>query len=232
MEGRQHTLAFKLRQGVRWHDGKPFTAKDVACTFDLLLGGESETKLRRNPRSAWWSNVEKVTADGDFTAPSISRRRSPRCWRCSRRATRRSIPATSRWRDAAQADRHRPVQARRVQDEREHQAGEEHRLLEEGLPYLDGIEYTIMPDRSTRMLSFVGGKFDMTFPTDVTVPLLKNISKDAPQALCTMRATGVSANLIVNREVPPFDDPRIRRALALTLDRKAFIDILDEGEGR
>src|SRR5215212_6644368 len=28
------TLAFKLRQGVRWHDGKPFTAKDVACTFD------------------------------------------------------------------------------------------------------------------------------------------------------------------------------------------------------
>src|SRR5258708_6042460 len=29
------SLVFKLRQGVRWHDGKPFTAKDVACTFDL-----------------------------------------------------------------------------------------------------------------------------------------------------------------------------------------------------
>ena len=37
---RQSSSAFKLRQGVKWHDGKPFTAKDVACTFDLLLGPE------------------------------------------------------------------------------------------------------------------------------------------------------------------------------------------------
>src|SRR5258705_10382418 len=36
-------LAFKLRQGVTWHDGKPFTAKDVACTFDFLTNPE---KLR------------------------------------------------------------------------------------------------------------------------------------------------------------------------------------------
>jgi peptide/nickel transport system substrate-binding protein len=32
------TITFKLRQGVKWHDGKPFTSKDVGCTFDLLLG--------------------------------------------------------------------------------------------------------------------------------------------------------------------------------------------------
>ena len=32
------SLIFKLRQGVTWHDGKPFTAKDVKCTFDLLQG--------------------------------------------------------------------------------------------------------------------------------------------------------------------------------------------------
>src|SRR5467141_887652 len=28
------TLTFTLHQGIRWHDGMPFTAKDVACTFD------------------------------------------------------------------------------------------------------------------------------------------------------------------------------------------------------
>src|SRR5689334_9013354 len=38
-------LTFKLRQGVKWHDGKPFTAADVKCTFDLLLGTAAE-KLR------------------------------------------------------------------------------------------------------------------------------------------------------------------------------------------
>src|ERR1700676_157048 len=31
-------LTFKLRQGVKWHDGKPFTAADVKCTWDLLQG--------------------------------------------------------------------------------------------------------------------------------------------------------------------------------------------------
>ena len=61
-------LVFTVRDGVKWHDGKAFSAKDVACTFDLLLGGESETKLRRNPRSAWWTNVEKVTADSTTQA--------------------------------------------------------------------------------------------------------------------------------------------------------------------
>src|SRR5712672_1335988 len=67
-------LAFKLRQGVRWHDGKPFTAEDVRCTFELLLGTD---KLRRNPRSAWYSNVEKVTADGDFDATFHLKERQP-----------------------------------------------------------------------------------------------------------------------------------------------------------
>src|SRR6516164_5547627 len=31
-------LTFKLRPGVKWHDGKPFTARDVKCTWDLVLG--------------------------------------------------------------------------------------------------------------------------------------------------------------------------------------------------
>ena len=31
------TVRFDLRQGVKWHDGKPFTAADVRCTFDMLM---------------------------------------------------------------------------------------------------------------------------------------------------------------------------------------------------
>ena len=46
-DGRQ--LIFKLRDDVKWHDGKPFNAKDVVCTWDLLLGKSSD-KLRTNPR--------------------------------------------------------------------------------------------------------------------------------------------------------------------------------------
>ena len=49
-------LTFPLRQGVRWHDGKPLTAQDVKCTWDMLLGKSSE-KPRVNPRRAWYRNL-------------------------------------------------------------------------------------------------------------------------------------------------------------------------------
>src|SRR5499427_103383 len=42
-------LTFPLRQSVKWHDGKPFTAADVKCTLDLLMDKAKE-KLRINPR--------------------------------------------------------------------------------------------------------------------------------------------------------------------------------------
>ena len=60
-------LTFKLRQGVKWHDGKPFTAADVKCTFDLLQG-KAKDKLRGNPRKEWYNNVAEVTTNGDYEA--------------------------------------------------------------------------------------------------------------------------------------------------------------------
>src|SRR5437868_8821966 len=48
-------LSFKLRQGVKWHDGKPFTAADVKCTFDLLQG-KAKDKFRLSPRKEWYDN--------------------------------------------------------------------------------------------------------------------------------------------------------------------------------
>jgi peptide/nickel transport system substrate-binding protein len=58
-------LTFPLRQGVKWHDGKPFTAKDVKCTWDMLAGKSAE-KFRINPRKAWYRNLEEVTTNGDY----------------------------------------------------------------------------------------------------------------------------------------------------------------------
>ena len=51
-----------------------------------------------------------------------------------------------------------------------------------GRPYLDGVEYTIIPNRSTAILGFIAGKFDMTFPYEVTIPLLKDIKTQLPNA--------------------------------------------------
>jgi peptide/nickel transport system substrate-binding protein len=101
----------------------------------------------------------------------------------------------------------------------------------EGRPYLDGIEYTIIRNLSTAILAFTAGKFELTFPYSVTMPLLKDVKNQVPEAICEVAPGNVSRNLIVNRDVPPFDNPDLRRAMALSLDRKAFIDIITEGQG-
>ena len=58
-------LTFLLRQGVKWHDGKPFTARDVQCTWDLLTE-KSSVKLRVNPRKSLYRNLEQVTTNGEY----------------------------------------------------------------------------------------------------------------------------------------------------------------------
>ena len=224
-------LTFRLREGVKWHDGQCFTANDVKCTWDLLLG-KSQEKLRANPRKAWYQNLDEVTADGNFTATFRLKRPQPAII-------------------ALLASGYAPVYPCHVppREMRQHPIGtgpfkfvefkpNEHIKVarnpdywKSGRPYLAGIEYTVTPNRSTAILSFVAGKFDMTFPFEVTVPLLRDVKSQAPEATCELVPANASANLIINRDAAPFDNPEMRRALALALDRKTFIDILAEGQG-
>src|SRR5438067_7181453 len=69
-------LTFKLRQGVKWHDGKPFTSADVKCTWDLVLG-KSQDKLRLNPRKALYRNLDDVVAEGDTSVTFVMKRAQP-----------------------------------------------------------------------------------------------------------------------------------------------------------
>ena len=60
---------------------------------------------------------------------------------------------------------------------------------------------------------------------------MKDMKAQAPKAICEMITTGTLINLMVNRVNPPFDNPDIRKAMSLALDRKPFNTILMEGTG-
>jgi len=78
----------------------------------------------------------------------------------------------------------------------------------------------------------VSGNVDMSFPYVLTMPLLKDVKSQMPQAICEVTPSGgVNRHLLINRDKPPFDNLDLRRAMALSLDRKAFIDIISEGQG-
>ena len=126
------TLTFKLRQGVKWHDGKPFTSADVKCTFDMLMG-KSQQKFRKNPRKSWYDQVDDVTTNGDFEASLQSEAAAAGAAGAARLRLHAglSLPRLAR-RDAHAPDRHRAVQVRRVQGQRIDQADPQPGLLEEG----------------------------------------------------------------------------------------------------
>jgi peptide/nickel transport system substrate-binding protein len=81
-------------------------------------------------------------------------------------------------------------------------------------------------------LAFVAGNVDMTSPYFLQVPLIKDTRAQAPKATCALVSTNVQRNVILNRSAPPFDKPELRRAVALSVDRKAFIDTLTQGAGQ
>ena len=224
-------LTFQLREGVKWHDGRRFTANDVQCTWDMLLG-KAAAKFRINPRKSLVleprSGRDQRRIRGDFS-PSTAAASLYRAARF-RLFAGLSLSRVAAG-HAAASDRHRAVQIRLLQAERSRSGSTRNPdYWKTGRPYLDGIEWTIIPNRSTALLAFAAGKVDMTFPYEVTIPLLKDIKSQAPEAICELRPRGVAGTLIVNREAPPFDNPDLRRAMALTIDRKAFIDVLSEGK--
>src|SRR5438045_5763617 len=156
-------LTFQLRRGVSWHDGKPFTATDVKCTWDLILRTGTE-HLRANPRKAWYRNLESVSTKGDTVTFHLKRPQpafiallasgyspvypchiSPQTMRQHPIATGpfKSLSYTPN--ESSKLARHAPSVTR-------------------GRPYLDGIEWTIIPNRSTAILAFIAGNFNLTFP--------------------------------------------------------------------
>src|SRR5947209_6815561 len=224
-------LTFKLHEGVKWHDGKPFTARDVKCTWDLLQGKASE-KLRINPRKAWYRNLEEVTTNGEYESTFLLKRPQPAFIALLASGFSPVYPCHVAPRDMRQ----HPIGTGPFKFV-EFKPNESIKLVRNpdywkpGRPYLDGIEYTIIRNMAPRNLAFFAGKFDVNSPYGVTIPTLKDFAAQAPQAICEVTSTNVNRTMIINPSKPPFDNIDVRRAMALSLDRKSFIDLITDGQG-
>ena len=224
------TLTFALREGVNWHDGKPFTSADVKCTFDLLMGTAKEN-LKVNFRKGWFVNIASVTTNGPREVSLSLKQPQPAILALLASGFTPVYPCHVSPREMRLA----PVGTGPFKFV-EYKANQSVKVVRNpnywkpGLPYLDGIEFTIIPNRSTAILAFVAGKFDMTFPYEITVPLVKDVKSQMPDAVCDTSPLNVAANVLMN-PVAPFDDLEMRRAMAMAIDRKAFIDIMTEGAG-
>src|SRR6059058_6347667 len=223
-------LTFHLREGVKWHDGKPFTAADVKCTWDLVQGKAAE-KLRVNPRKAWYTNLVEVAINGDREATFVLKRPQPAFLALLASGMSPVYPCHV---TPAQMRQHPigtgPFKFVEFKPNEYIKVAKNPDYWKPGRPYLDGIEYTIMREIGPRNLAFFAGRFD-AIPLGVTIPTLKDFKEQAPQAICEANVGNVPRTMLINLHKPPFDNPELRRAMVLALDRKEFIHILNEGVG-
>jgi peptide/nickel transport system substrate-binding protein len=224
-------LTFKLRDGVKWHDGKPFTSADVKCTWDMLISPES--KLRKNPRKPWWFNLKEVTVNGDREVTFVLGRPQPSVLTMLAGGMSPVYPchvppAQMRTKPIGTG----PFKFVELKQNESMKVVRNPDYWKPGRPYLDAIEFTIIANRATSLLAFAAGKFDLTFTADIGAPQLKDLKAQAPWAICEMLPTNTQANLLVNRDKPPFDDARVRKAMVLAIDRDSFNSIIGQGANR
>jgi peptide/nickel transport system substrate-binding protein len=224
-------LTFKLKEGVKWHDGKPFTSADVKCTWDLLTE-QGLQKLRINPRKSWWRNLDHVTANGDNEVSFHLKQPQPSfilflasgwspVYPCH------VTPAQMRQKPIGTG----PFKFVEFKPNETIKVARNPDYWKPGRPYLDGIEYTIIKNASTWILALGAKQFDRTGPGFIAPALMKEIKGAAPEMECRVDSWNTSRTLITNRTAPPFDNPELRKAMQLALDRNAFIKIIGEGEG-
>ncbi len=164
-------LTFKLRQGVKWHDGQPFTAKDVQCTWRMLIGKAENAGLQAQ------------SAQG--LVHQAAGRQHQRRLRGDLRTERAAAePAgAARQRLLAVYPCHVPQQVMRTKPVGtgpfkfvEFKRGDSIRLVrnpdyfKKDRPYLDEITVRTIDGRATRVLAFSTGDYDITFPSDVSIP--------------------------------------------------------------
>ena len=101
-----------------------------------------------------------------------------------------------------------------------------------GLPYLDGVVIEITPDASARLSLFRAGKVDLPHMWGWLAPEdAKSIQKTNPEMVLTPTQVIGQGIVYFRTDQPPFNDVRVRRAIALAIDRKGWNDAILYGEG-
>jgi peptide/nickel transport system substrate-binding protein len=101
-----------------------------------------------------------------------------------------------------------------------------------GLPHLDGYRAVVMADLTKIFASFRARQLTMTgIGRHLERPEADILQRDFPDAVVAIGPRATWDNFVMNVSKPPFNDPRVRKAVALATDREKMIEIAVEGWG-
>ncbi|HXD96843.1 MAG TPA: ABC transporter substrate-binding protein [Candidatus Acidoferrum sp.] len=218
------TLVFQLRRDVKWHDGKPFTAQDVKYTFDVVRGApDAKAKLKVNPRKLWYQNVEAIEAPDAATV--VFRLKHPQPSLLLMLASGYSPVYPAHVPLAEFKNRCVGTGPFKLKENKPGELVEYVRnpdYFVKGRPYLDGIKFVVIRDRSTQIAALQSGQLDAA-GSGWNKTNAENAKGGAGKLVIVEADSNVNDNVLVNFKRAPFTDVRVRRAINLALDRKAYL---------
>ena len=224
-------LVFFLRRDVRWHDGQPFTSKDVKFTFDMVRETpNAAAKLRLNPRKEWYSNVDAIEAPDPYTVVFRLKRPQPSILTMLASGYSPVLPA-----HVPPAEHRNRCIGTGPFKFKEWKRGESVELVKnpdyfvKGRPYLDAIRYVVIVERGTRVAALQANQVDVAYPGETTLNIYEQLKAAVPKMVFTETASNVNENILINTTRPPFDNIKVRRALALAVDRRAYVQAVHRG---
>ncbi|MDI3339952.1 MAG: ABC transporter substrate-binding protein [Sphaerobacter sp.] len=222
----EKTYEFKIRQGVKFHDGSPLTVEDVKFSFERMLDPNA-----KSTRSVWFSAIDGLEAKDESTlvvhlkqpfAPLVGFMAMPGAAIVSKSFTEKNNNDLT-----AVANGTGPFVFK------EYITNQQGTLVKfadhwrENVPIVDELIIQITTDEASRMAALRAQQVDMTRLFDKTnADLLAGEGYQLYKGLCTSYTT-----TFINCRKPPFNDPRVRQALSYAIDRKQFLDTAAFGEG-
>jgi peptide/nickel transport system substrate-binding protein len=217
------TYTFHLRPGVKFHNGKPFTAADVLFTYSRLRDKEVGSVLR-----AALGVVDKIEAIDPLTVKfTLSSPYSDLA------AVVAQYQAQIVCESAMSTLTNKPIGTGPFRFV-EYQPGNQ--LVVEknpdyfvpGSPKVDRVVMRIIPEYTTSVAGLENGELDLVY--DLPPEQIDQL-KDSKVSRIEEVACGSWEGIILNNAFKPFDDPRVRQAFIKIVDRQAFTDIAMFGHG-
>ncbi|MEZ4563382.1 MAG: peptide ABC transporter substrate-binding protein [Thermomicrobiales bacterium] len=237
------TITYKLRDGITWSDGEPFTADDVVFSFEIYKNPESTTAL-----GTAYELIESVTAIDPLTVEVKMSDINPAyltLW-----DSEGPVQPKHLFESSAVTQEHPlarlPVGTGpfvftdwKTGDEITLTRNEKYRDPER--PYLDGVTIKITPEKETAIASFIAGEFDtIYFITTGDLPTL-SAAQEAGDGIVVALQEGpshvewlwlnMSDNGDPGKPHPVLGDPAIREAMDHGIDRQTVIDEVLGGFG-
>jgi peptide/nickel transport system substrate-binding protein len=221
-------FTFRLRPGVTFHDGSPFTAADVVATFKAILDPATKSPARSVlDMIADIAAVDPGTVLFTLKVPYADLPVSVA------HANARIVSAAALARPLTELDTRAngtgPFKIDSFDSARMLRLVKHPGYYRPGQPYLDAIEMYLFPDLAAETQNFLSGAMDVML--DVQQADFKRIA--AARGVTALRVpSGRFVNIVMRQDSKPFDDVRVRNALAHAVDRSMLVDLVLDGLGR